>query len=49
MNITIFGCGFVGGTVANFLEEKYEGEIKTDSKAYKNFVKSFKGVFKIDG
>lgn len=26
MNITIFGCGFVGGTVANFLEEKYEGE-----------------------
>jgi len=30
-------------------EEKYEGEIKTDSKAYKNFAKSFNGVFKIDG
>jgi len=25
VNIAIFGCGFVGGTVANFLEETYEG------------------------
>jgi len=25
LKIAIFGCGFVGGTVANFLEETYEG------------------------
>ena len=25
MKIAIFGCGFVGGTVADFLEETYEG------------------------
>ena len=36
--ITIFGCGFVGGTVANFLEETYGGDrtniIKVDPIHY---------------
>lgn len=36
MKIAVFGCGFVGGTVANFLENRNVEVIRVDPKLYPN-------------
>lgn len=34
MNIAVFGCGFVGGTVADFLEQKAVTVVRVDPRLY---------------
>lgn len=48
MKIAVFGCGFVGGTVANFLEQKGTNVVRVDPKLYPD-TDPLDAVFKADG
>lgn len=48
MNIAVFGCGFVGGTVANFLQNKNKTVTRVDPKLHPD-VDPQEAIFQSDG